>query len=85
MLAALGGLMTLVVALGFAVSSIPGRDLRNTILGTMIVGVLPLLTGFALFVKGARRIHASKPEAPPVIATPGVPVSLTPRAPAPMV
>jgi len=67
-LAAFGGLMTLVVALGLALSSIPQSDVRNTMLGTLIVGVLPLLIGFAVFVKGARRIHASKPEAPPVIA-----------------
>ena len=75
-LAAFGGLMTLVVALGLALSSIPPGDVRNTVLGTLIVGVFPLLAGFAVFVKGARRIHASKPEAPPVVIR---------RAPAPIV
>jgi RsiW-degrading membrane proteinase PrsW (M82 family) len=60
-LAVLGGLMTLVVALGLALSSIPPASIRNTVVGTLITGVLPLLVGFAVFVRGARRIHASRP------------------------
>ena len=60
-LAVLGGLMMLVVALGLVLSSIPAGSVRNTVVGTLITGVLPLLAGFAIFVRGARRIHASKP------------------------
>lgn len=54
-LATVGGLFTLAVVIGIAVDKKPHENLGAVIGGTVLIGVLPLLAGVALFRLGLRR------------------------------
>lgn len=55
--AGIGGLLTLVVGLSFIAGNVDADEVGAMIGGGVIIGVLPLLVGLALFVLGIRRLN----------------------------
>jgi len=57
LLSTAGAVMTLAVAAAFAMGQIESGREAETLLGTVIIGVLPLCAGIPLFVRGIRRLN----------------------------
>lgn len=62
-----GGVFSLLFAAGIALSPLQADQISNAMFGAAMLGLAPLVAGFAVFIKGAKRIHASRPEPPPVV------------------
>ena len=57
LLATGGGLVTLGLGMSLALGHVEAEDLAATLIGGMVLGILPLVVGLMLFVAGIRRLN----------------------------
>jgi hypothetical protein len=62
LLGSIGGLMILGVIIGVATGGADNQDLGSLVVGTAVIGVLPLALGLFLFARGVKGLGA--PPAP---------------------
>ena len=68
LLGSVGGLVTLGVIAGIAMGSSSNQDTGNLVIGTAVIGVLPLGLGLFLFAGGVKKISAASNTALPQVA-----------------